>query len=290
MADAFSYFLPDGTPVNGSTVAPQAGTPFYQSEALTADANGNFTSTAQGDAANAFRGFTSADGGSFGDSNGLPADLKTAQGRFGALTGLEANDPRLGDLSKLDAQGYNDLGSSFAGIAQGRKGALEAGLASANPMLQRTALAYQRGNGSAGVTDAEYNAWKTESAVPTPNKVRPVPTQPASDPFGAFPDMPTAPNEEPAVPFGKPPLQTPATPPFGPVMPASAAQPSGGMMAPGGGSAARATMTGGRFGAMGQPSPFAQKFRQRFKPLGAPTNGFTPQSSNTPQTPSTNVF
>ena len=93
MADAFSYFLPDGTPVNGTTQAPPTGTPYRQSEALVPNANGALTSTATGDAANAFRGFTSADGGGFGG-------YATPNPNIVGGMSMRDYDARAGELSK----------------------------------------------------------------------------------------------------------------------------------------------------------------------------------------------
>lgn len=307
MADAFSYFLPDGTPVNAGDTPPPPGTPYYKSAALRPDDNGLLTSTAQGDAANAFRGFVSADGGSFGGYTGpktrsVMDELMDPNGEITA-----PDDPYMTDKMQrgLMRNGITNSDGSFT-----RK-TLEAQRAAGQPDIDiLLAQLDAKEKGAAGTPTA------TDRATATPNKVTSVP----NDPFAAF-GQDTLPQEQAILsprigqtPTGneeaalKPRIgTTPAGPtsegyrrytgrPFegpgsdgaAPALPQAAW--SGGNLAPSAGSASRPSMTAGRFGrfsplAGGQ---MAQKMRQRFKPLGAPANGFTPQAGVA--APSTQVF
>ena len=302
--DAFSYFLPDGTPVNGTTQAPPTGTPYRQSEALVPNANGALTSTATGDAANAFRGFTSADGGSFGGANADKADpalwAAVANRDPASLkSALSSSDPALATaaskeigkllgMSDTQAQGQQML----ATLSPADQGKVKAAFLDSGGMYAPDQAGYDKNRASQqGMYQGAWDramaslpgAASGETAVPTPDKVKTVSTDPFA-PFGA----PALPTEDPVPVGGPPPINIdPANGPgYAPLSAPTGAAPPGGMMPAGGGSAARATLSAGRYGRQG--SPFAAKFRQRFKPLGAPANGFTPQTLQ--QTPSTNVF
>lgn len=297
MADAFSYFLPDGTPVNGSTNAPPAGTAAYQSAALVPDANGQLTKADQGDALNAFRGFVSADGGKFGGFQGTSApsemdkwnqqvqDLGLVQQANGQWlqTGSAADRAREARINMAMSGGPERAVDGDGNVYEGGMGGRKIG----------------------HINDAAYGP--VESATPTPNKVTPVPNQ--TDPFASFQNqLDTAPAEgatllpngvqsvpnQPQVVEGFRQFNGVQSVPNQPMNSQGAAPSfsqgawSGGSMAPSNGSAARPSLMGGRFGrfqAMGG-SPIANKMRQRFKPLGAPANGLNPQGA----APTTNVF
>jgi hypothetical protein len=291
MADAFSYFLPDGTPVSAGANAPLAGTQFYKSESLSPDA----TSTTTGDVFNAFKGYVSPDGGSFG--GGPSADTSAARTAWESLSGVSGD--KLGDTSGWDTGKWDAMRKTFGGIANKDKDTTLGALQSDNPFVKETAQRY-----------ATESGW-LENATPTPNKVNPVPT----DPFAAFgadtlPPSDVAPPEpgilSPRInPNAPPPIEegyrkftgrtfNPQEGGGGAAPPFSQAAWSGGEMAPTAGSGGRPSMSAGRFGRYapmgGGASPFAQKYRQRFKPLGAPANGFTPQAGGAGAPPTTQVF
>lgn len=309
MANAFSYFLPDGTPVNAGAAPPPPGTAFRTSEALVPDANGALTSTATGDAANAFRGFVSADGGGFGGYNTVPLANDPSGRTFKQYDqDFVKNANALKQVPRLSETEYQAMGAQDSG-ANAVKDKIARGLPVSDKEL--AFVRWARGMeltqdtnsptfGTYGTATPAQSAPGTppENAVSTPNKVNPVP----ADPFAAF-GADTLPPTEGAI--LSPRIITNTPPPveegyrkftgrtFSPDAGGGApplfsqAAWSGGEAAPSAGSAARPSLSAGRFGRfspIGGASPFAQKYRQRFKPLGAPANGFTPQGGGEPTT------
>ena len=134
-----------------------AGTTGYRSAPL----NASGTATSDGDASNPFRGYVSADGGRFGA--GPAKDRAEALSYLEGISGVQAD--KFGFTGQESAADIDAIRKTMAGIANGDRASIEAGLSHANPFVKRTAQAYDLGYGSQGLGDVDYATEKARQKL-----------------------------------------------------------------------------------------------------------------------------
>lgn len=129
-------------PAAAKVVAPVAivpSTPAVLDGVLSTDG----THTKEATPTNAFAGYVSPDGGTFG--GGTSPDVASARKSFEAVSGVSAD--KLGLSATATAADYDAMTKLFGGIASRVPEAIARGLTSSNPYVRQVALAYANGTG-----------------------------------------------------------------------------------------------------------------------------------------------